>query len=140
MIRYETTITGIDWNRAAEVFKRAPLGDREPEMLSRAFQKSYAYVFVYDNESLIGLCRSLCDGEYQAAIYDVVLLPEYHGKGIGKEMLQLLCNQIHVPNIILFATPGYEGFYRKFGFKKLLTGMGILHPRIGAPDCGYLEP
>jgi ribosomal protein S18 acetylase RimI-like enzyme len=140
MIRYETTITEIDWNRAAEIFRRAPLGDREPEMLSRSFHNSFAYVFAYDNGSLIGLCRALCDGEYQAAIYDVVLLPEYHGRGIGNEMVQLLCNQLHVPNIILFAAPGRERFYRKFGFKKMLTAMGILHPRIGAPGRGYLEP
>jgi aralkylamine N-acetyltransferase len=139
MIRYETKISGIDWKKAAEVFRRAPLGERDPDMLSRAFQKSYAYVFAYDNESLIGLCRALSDGEFQAAIYDVVLLPEYHGKGIGKEMVQLLCKQLHVPNIILFAAPGREGFYRKFGFKKMLTAMGILHSRIGAPGFGYLE-
>ncbi|MEW6076184.1 MAG: GNAT family N-acetyltransferase [Thermodesulfobacteriota bacterium] len=140
MIHYETTITNIDWGKAAEVFRLAPLGERDPEMLSRAFQRSYAYVFTYDDEMLIGLCRALSDGEYQAAIYDVVLLPEYHGRGIGKEMVRLLFNKLQVPNIILFSAPGREGFYRKFGFKKMLTAMGILQPRIGAPECGYLEP
>lgn len=140
MIRYETRIEDIDWNVAAEIFMRAPLGDRDPGMLSRAFQNSYAYVFVYDDESLIGLCRALSDGEYQGAVYDVALLPEYHGRGIGKRMVQLLLGQLHVPNIILFAAPGREAFYRKFGFKKMLTAMGILQPRIGAPGRGYLEP
>jgi GNAT superfamily N-acetyltransferase len=100
MIRYETTISGIDWNQAAEVFSRAPLGKREPEKLARAFQNSYVHVFVYDNEKLIGLSRVLCDGEYQAGIYDVVLLPEYHGKGIGYEIIQQLCKRLPVPNII----------------------------------------
>lgn len=140
MVHYETKITEIDWEKAAEIYRRAPLGERQPDKLSRAFQNSYAYVFAYDDDKLIGLCRALCDGEYQAAIYDVVLLPEYQDKGFGKEMVQLLCNQIHVPNIILFAAPGREGFYRKFGFKKMLTAMGILQPRIGAPGRGYLEP
>jgi ribosomal protein S18 acetylase RimI-like enzyme len=140
MIRYETALGEIDWSQAAEVFRRAPLGERDPDMLSRAFQNSCAHVFAYDKERLIGLCRALSDGVYQAAIYDVVLIPEYHGKGIGKEMVQLLCSQLHVPNIILFATPGREDFYRKLGFKKMLTGMARLHPRIGAPGLGYLEP
>jgi aralkylamine N-acetyltransferase len=140
MIHYETKISGIDWNKAADVFRQAPLGERNPDMLARAFQNSYAYVFTFDNDGLIGLCRALSDGEFQAVIYDVVLLPEYHGKGIGKKMVQLLCNQLHVANIILFAAPGREEFYRKFGFKRMLTAMGILHPRIGAPGLGYLEP
>jgi len=139
MIRYETKITEIDWDQAAEIFRRAPLGEREPEKLACAFRSSYAYVFVYDDETLIGLCRALCDGEYQAAIYDVVLLPEYQGKGIGKEMVQLLYNQLPVENIILYAVPSHEAFYRKLGFKKMLSAMGILQPRLANPECGYLE-
>lgn len=139
MIRYETTMTDIDWKQAAEIFRLAPLGEREPDKVARAFQNSHAYVFAYDNESLIGLCRAICDGVYQAAIYDIVLLPEYHGQGIGKEMVQLLCTQLPVPNIILYAVPGREGFYRKLGFSKMLTAMAILHPGMAAPECGYLE-
>lgn len=139
MIRYETQISGIDWKDAADIFSRAPLGEREPDTLARAFLNSQAYVFAYDDKSLIGLCRALCDGAYQAAIYDVVLLPEYHGKGIGKEMVRLLCNQLPVANIILYAVPSRQGFYRKLGFKKMLTAMGILQPRLADPELGYLE-
>lgn len=138
MIRYETEISGLDWNRAAEVFYRAPLGQREPATLARAFHNSYAHVFVYDKAKLIGLGRALCDGEYQAGIYDVVLLPEYQKKGIGKEIITQLCKRLPVPNIILYAVPGREGFYRKCGFKKMLTAMAVLHPLAGSPD-GYLE-
>jgi aralkylamine N-acetyltransferase len=139
VVRYETNISGIDWNEAVEIIRRAPLGDREPDKLARAFHNSYAYVFVFDEKRLIGLCRAMCDGEYQASIYDVVLLPEYHGKGIGKKMVQLLCNQLNVPNIILYAVPSREGFYRQFGFKKMLSCMGILQPRLARPGSGYLE-
>ncbi len=139
MIRFETEISGIDWNRAAEVFRRAPLGEREPEQLARAFRNSYAYIFVYDNEELIGLARALCDGEYQAGIYDVVLLPEYHKKGIGKEMMRQLYQKLPVPNIILYAVPGREGFYRKCGFRKMLTAMAVLHPMVSSSGYSYLE-
>jgi aralkylamine N-acetyltransferase len=139
MIHYETKIAGIDWSEAAEIFRLAPLGEREPDKLARAFQNSSFYVFAFEDEKLIGLCRALCDGEYQAAIYDVVLLPEYQGQEIGTKMVQILCNQIVVPNVILYAVPSREGFYKKFGFKKMLTGMGILHPRMANPQSGYLE-
>lgn len=139
MIHYETKISGIDWNQAAEIFKRAPLGERESKKLARAFQNSYARIFVYDNDKLIGLSRAICDGEYQAGIYDVVLLPEYQGKGIGKELIQQLRNQLPVPNIILYAVPGREEFYRKCGFTKMLTAMAVLEPRLSNSVAGYLE-
>lgn len=139
MIRYETTLSGIDWNQAAEIFSRAPLGERDPQKLARAFQNSYARIFAYDDDKLIGLGRALCDGEYQAGIYDVVLLPEYQRKGIGKEMMQQLRKQLPVPNIILYAVPGREEFYRKCGFKRMLTAMAVLDPRLGHPARGYLE-
>lgn len=87
----------------------------------------------------IELGRALCDGEYQAAIYDVVLLPEYHGKGIGREIMSRLCGQLPVENITLYSVPGREGFYRKCGFKRMRTAMAMLNAVMSHPDSGYLE-
>jgi len=89
MIRYAQDLTAVDWQQATEIFRQAPLGTREPEKLARAFGNSDACVAVYDDQRLIGLARALCDGEYQAAVYDVVLLPEYQGRQIGKHWLWL---------------------------------------------------
>ena len=100
MIRYETDLTHVDWQAAAEVVRLAPLGTREPAKMERAFRNSYATVAVFDDRNLIGLARAICDGEYHAAIYDVVLLPDYQGRHIGKEMLRRLCDQLPVANII----------------------------------------
>ena len=131
----------IDWTEAVSVFERAPLGKRrrDPDKLKRAFESSYAVVYVFDSDRLIGLGRALCDGEYQAATYDVVLLPEYQGRGIGKEMMKRLCDQLPVENITLYSVPGREGFYRKCGFRKMLTAMARLNSMMSGPDSGYLE-
>jgi len=141
MIMYSTEKQRIDWDEAVVVFGRAPLGKRkrDPEKMRRAFESSYAVVFVFDSDKLIGLGRALCDGEYQAAIYDVVLLPEYHGKGIGKEIMKELCDQLPVENIILYAVPGREEFYKKCGFQKMLTAMAILDPIMSNPESCYIE-
>jgi GNAT superfamily N-acetyltransferase len=139
MISYKTDLTGVDWTAAAEIFTRAPLGTRKPDMLHRAFQNSYAYVFAYDDETLVGLARAICDGEYQAAVYDVVLLPEYQKRGIGKQMMNELLKQISVKNVILYAVPGREGFYAKCGFRKMRTAMAVLHSGVSNPEHGYLE-
>ena len=131
----------IDWNEAAVVFERAPLGKqrREPEKLRRAFESSSAVVYVFDTDKLIGMGRALCDGEYQAAIYDMVVLPEYQGRGIGKEIIEKLCEQLPVENIILYAVPGREGFYKKCGFKLMRTSMAKLNQFMSDPSSGYLE-
>ena len=140
MIRYETELAHVDWNEAAEVVRLAPLGTREPDKMARAFRNSYAVVTVFDDHKLIGLARAICDGEYHAAIYDVVLLPEYQGRHIGQEMLRRLCAQLPVANLILFANPGREGFYTRSGFRKMLTAMAIMHPSMADPARGFLEP
>lgn len=142
MIRFSTEKNEvIDWERAAVVFERAPLGKRrrEPQQLQRAFAASFAVIYIFDEDKLIGLGRALCDGEYQAAVYDVVLLPEYQGKGLGKEIMTKLCEQLPVENIVLYAVPGREGFYKKCGFKKMRTAMAILNASMSNPESGYLE-
>lgn len=142
MVVYRTENVAIDWDEAVDVFLRAPLGKRkrDAEQLRRAFESSYAVLFVFDSCKLIGLGRALCDGEYQAAVYDVVLLPEYQGEGIGREMMRRLCDQLPVANIILYAVPGCEGFYEKCGFRRMRTAMGVLNQYMKHDDSGYLWP
>lgn len=49
------------------------------------------------------------DGEYQAAIYDVAVLPNNQGKGIGKLIIQTIVKNIPHCNFILYAFPGLQG-------------------------------
>ena len=141
MINYSTKSKNIDWDHAATIFLLAPLGQhkRDPEKLERAFESSYAVVYAFDKDKLVGMGRALCDGEYQAAIYDMVVLPNYQGKGIGKEIIKKLCDQLPVENIILYAVPGREGFYEKCEFKMMRTAMAKLNPSMADSDSGYLE-
>ncbi len=120
MIRYlKDKNQNIDWDETVVVFERAPLGKRrrEPEKLKRAFESSYAVVYVFDTDKLIGMGRALCDGEYQAAIYDMVVLPEYQGKGIGKEIVGRLCEQLPVENISYMLFQVVKVFIKNVGLK-----------------------
>ncbi|MFH1116702.1 MAG: GNAT family N-acetyltransferase [Pseudomonadota bacterium] len=142
MIRFMTgPVQNINWDQAAQVFERAPLGAqrRDPDKLRRAFQAGYASVYVFDSRLLIGLARALCDGEYQAAVYDVVLLPEYQGQGLGRDMMERLCKLLPVENIILYAVPGVESFYAACGFRRMRTAMARLSHTMSAVGVGYLE-
>ena len=80
----------IDWDRLALIFQRAPLGTRDPAVLRRVFANSGVRCFAWDGPELIGAGRAITDGVRYAVIFDVVLLPEYQGKGIGKEIMAFL--------------------------------------------------
>ncbi len=69
------------------------------------------------------MSRAISDGEYQAAIYDLVILPEFQGKGVGRQIITELHKRIPVETIILYAVPGKEPFYEKLGYSKMLTAM-----------------
>ncbi|MDL1893438.1 GNAT family N-acetyltransferase, partial [Sphingobacteriales bacterium CHB3] len=69
------------------MIERAPLGKRDPDFVEKTYRGSYVYCFVEDNGKLIGAGRAISDGVSNSAIYDVVVLPEYQGKGIGTFLL-----------------------------------------------------
>lgn len=131
---------GIDWQAVCAIFPLAPLGTRDPEKLRLASEKSYAVCTAYADEAVIGFGRALSDGQYQSAIYDMVVLPDYQGKGVGRAIMDKLMALLPVTsNIIIYAAPGKEPFYRKLGFGRLTTGMGRFADPDKARRGGYFD-
>ena len=116
---------GVDWKSVSETLKSVGMAYHEPKMHRRAFEASHTTVFVYHDDRLIGFGRAISDGEYQGAIYDVAVLPEAQGKGIGKIIMQTILDRLPNCNLILYATPGMEGFYKNLGFGLMKTGMAV---------------
>jgi predicted N-acetyltransferase YhbS len=56
-------------------------------------------------------------------IFDVVLLPEYQGKGLGKEIMKFLADRTNAPKVLLYVAPGKEGFYSKLGYREMKAVM-----------------
>jgi GNAT superfamily N-acetyltransferase len=119
-----TECTEVDWQTIANSLRKVGMAYHEPEVHRRAFEASHTCVFIYGT-SLLGFGRALSDGEYQGAIYDVVVLPEAQGKGIGTLIMQTIQDTLPNCNLILYATPGMEGFYKKLGFGLMKTGMAV---------------
>jgi GNAT superfamily N-acetyltransferase len=120
-----TDCAEVDWQTIADSLKKVGMAYHEPEVHRRAFEASHTTVFVYENSVLLGFGRALSDGEYQGAIYDVAVLPEAQGKGIGKIIIETILEKLPHCNLILYATPGMEGFYKKLGFGLMKTGMAV---------------
>ena len=113
----------IDWNALMALLKHADMGTYTPELHRRAFENSYRAVFLFDGDRLIGCGRLLCDGAYQGAIYDVAVDGQYRGCGLGRKIMNELLRGAEGMNILLYASPGKESFYEKFGFSAAKTGM-----------------
>ena len=74
-------------------------------------------ITAYDGEKLIGCLRILSDGYYFGTITELLVLPEYHHKGMGSRLLQLA--KANTPTMLYFGSqPEVEGFYEKNGCKK----------------------
>lgn len=128
-VQYSIDPDLIDWTELAHVFALAPLGQRDPALLERAFRNSTLVLFAYEGGRLIGAGRALSDGVWRASLYDVVVLPEYQGRGIGSELILQLIEAAGVDVTMLFAAPGKEAFYERFGFRRMKTAMAIMdHP------------
>jgi len=110
-----------------------------PDVHRRAFEASHTAVFVYHATQLIGFGRAISDGAYQAAVYDVAVVPEFQEKGIGTVIMKKVLERLSGCNIILYAAPGKEEFYRKMGLRKMKTGMALFRKAAAMTEKGFTE-
>ena len=125
-VRLSDDVDRISWEELARVIELAPLGQRDIKKLETAFRNSQMRCFAYHDGKLIGAGRGISDGALRAAIYDMVVLPEYQGKGVGTMIMNYLLERANAEIVMLFANPGKEPFYYRFGFRKMKTAMAIM--------------
>lgn len=72
---------------------------------------------------IVGMTRLFGDGGYAWYIADVIVYPDYRGKGFGKKLVQTAIDYIKSQikpeweiKIILISALGKQGFYKKLGF------------------------
>lgn len=123
---WSDTMDGMDWEELAALYRAAPLGAKTAESLQITFSNSMYICVVRENGRLVGAGRVLADGYEVAYLADIALLPDYQGRGIGQEIVKRLLGLAgHHRKILLYSVPGKEPFYRKFGFRRLLTAMAV---------------
>lgn len=134
-----TNIENVDWLALADVFERAPLGKRDPATLELSFRNSQIRCFAYADGKIIGAGRALSDRVLWTVIYDVALLPEHQGKGLGKAIMDSLAEQAGAAQVMLYAAPGKEPFYAKLGFRVMRTAMAKFANAERAQARGLIE-
>ena len=93
--------------------------DRVQQSLDNSFSCITAWQINDRQKQLIGFARAVSDGTFQAILLDLVVHPDFQGRGIGKTIVKTLIQQLNhyqIQDITLLASPQIADFYHKLGF------------------------
>ena len=87
---------------------------------------SYFHIACYDDDRLIGYVDTVSNGLTDAYIQDLMVHPDYHGKGIGTDLMNQIIARLKEKNIfmisVIYGTEELASFYKRFGFFQVLCG------------------
>jgi GNAT superfamily N-acetyltransferase len=110
--------------------------------LENSLRKSWHVISAHHDTTLIGAGRLVSDGVLYAVVFDMIVTPDWQGRGVGSEILSRLlarCEAAGIRDVLLFAARGTEGFYRRHGFvprAQDAPGMIMRRVRAEAEDEG----
>jgi len=124
----------VDNHLTAEDFMRLKVAtgfmDRPLAQAEKALQNGLFNVSAVCDGKVVGMGRLVGDGAMYWYLQEIIVLPEYQGKGIGKSIVSRLLEYIKntaLPGtkieVGLTAVKGKEPFYEKFGFSCGSSGM-----------------
>jgi GNAT superfamily N-acetyltransferase len=112
---------------------RAAAGWSDPALddiaLAGALESTWNVTARADDGGLLGMARLQDDGLY-ASIWDMIVLPEQRGQGIGSELFDRLLARCRGRSLVaLVATPWGAPMYRAAGFSEESRGSIALFRR-----------
>lgn len=138
-LRLQFDTSDIDWERVAGILKEVGMAYHPSALHQLAFENSYVVVFAFRETEMIGFGRAISDGAYQAALYDIAVLPRYHRLGVGRLIVENIVSRCPGCNLMLYAAPGKDKFYEKFSFRRMLTGMALFTNAAKMRERGFTE-
>ena len=86
---------------------------------------SFFHIAVYDGDLLVGFVDSVSNGVTDAYIQDLIVRPDYQGKGIGTDLMKKMIASLkekHIYMISVIFEESLKPFYDRFGFNTMLCG------------------
>jgi len=102
----------VGWNRMESCYENEHMN-------------SYFHISVYDGEKLIGYIDTVSNSITDAYIQDLMVHPEYQGKGIGTELMNRTIAYLKERKVYMISVVFEERllpFYKRFGFNLMLCG------------------
>lgn len=95
----------------------------EDEVVKLALESDLYSICVLDNEKIVGIGRVIGDGSIYFYIQDVIVLPAYQEKGIGKTIMTNIETYLskktnHNSFVGLMAAEGVIDFYVQFDYEE----------------------
>jgi GNAT superfamily N-acetyltransferase len=81
---------------------------------------------------LVGVVRILSDGYFFGTIPEILVDPEYQGRGIGRRLMEMAW-EVSPTSLFFGAQPGNGGFFEKVGYARGMASYTRTKPRRGAP-------
>lgn len=113
----------IDLYELEELCDAVGWSRRPLRKVKKAIHHSFMVVSMWEQRGqhrrLIGFSRATSDHAFNATIWDVVVHPDFQGKGYGKALMRYMIKKLRgedISNITLFADPHVVDFYRNLGF------------------------
>ena len=121
----------VDFGQLQRLFTKTAFWAQERSIddLEIAIANSNPVVTVWDKERLIGFARANSDGVYRAAIWDVVIDPDYQGLGLGRKLVETVIAHPLLSKVerVYLTTTHQQSFYERIGFKRNDTTTMVLH-------------
>jgi len=92
---------------------------------SNPLMTSYYHIAVYEDDKMVGYIDSVSNGVTDAYIQDLMVHPDYQGKGLGTELMNQMItylkeNRIYIISVVF--EESLKPFYARFGFSSMLCG------------------
>jgi ribosomal protein S18 acetylase RimI-like enzyme len=120
---FYSTDREIDLYELEELCDSVGWSRRPLRKVKKAIQHSFLVASMWEQRGasrrLVGFARATSDHAFNATIWDVVIHPDFQGKGMGKGMMKFMIKKLRgedISNITLFADPQVVDFYRNLGF------------------------
>ena len=115
-----------------ELARRVWPGDYEPERVEFALERTLN-VTAWMGTRLVGSVRVLTDGYFFGTITELLVDPEFQGRGIGRHLMELAWDAS--PTSLFFgAQSGKEQFYASLGYERGMASFVRRKPRPGSPS------
>ena len=128
----------VDFGQLQSLFTKTAFWARSRNMddLEIAVINSNPVVTVWDGDRLIGFARATSDGIYRAAIWDVVVDPDYQGAGLGRKLVQTVLSHPMVSKVerVYLTTTHKQSFYERIGFERNGTTTMVLYNNESGED------
>ena len=126
-IRYVANDSGLDAATFVNMANQVWPGEYNLQHTANALAKTINTT-AWDGGKLVGCVRVLSDGYFFGTITEILVLPDYQKRGIGKALMELAFETS--PTSLFFgAQPEAVGFYERIGYEKSVQSFAKKKPR-----------